>query len=116
MAHEAFHMVPINVTLSSLLAVDDIAQVIMPGSDTYTITSISASCRLLTSGTATLVCKNGAGSTVTSIVLTAGAIVAGTLSISTITGGDKFRLGFSGIGIGLADVIATIWIKMPSTA
>lgn len=116
MAHEAYHLVPINITMTSLLAADDIGQVLMPGSETYVIAGISASCRALISGTATLIAKNGAGSAITSINLTAGAVVAGSLSIASIVGGDKIRLGFTGIGIGLADVVATVWIKMPSTA
>ena len=116
MAHEAFHLVPINVTMSSLLAVDDIGQVLMPGTETYVISGISASCRALISGTATLIAKNGAGSTIASINLIAGSIVVGSLSIASIVGGDKIRLGFTGIGIGLADVVVTVWVKMPSTA
>lgn len=114
MAHEPYHLVPINVTMSSLLVTDDVGQVLAPGSDTYTIAGISASCRALVSGTATLIVKNAAGSTVTSIALSAGSIIAGTLSISTIAGGDKLRFGFTGIGVGLADVVVTAWLRMPS--
>lgn len=111
------HAVPIVVPLTSLLAVDDIAQVLMPGSSlTYIIAGISASCRVLTSGTATLVVKNAAGATITSIVLTAGGVVAGALALDTIAAGDKLRFGFSGVGVGLVDVTATVWIKMPPGA
>lgn len=116
MAHEPFVLVPMVTQLASLLIADNLAQVPIPGSDTYTIVGISASCRALTSGPATVIVKNAAGGTITTITLSAGAMAAGTLSITTIAGGDKMRMGMTAVGIGLADVTVTAWVRMPSVA
>lgn len=119
--HEPYVAVPISVQFSSLLAANDIAQAVVPGtgSDVYTIMFASASCRALVSGTATPVVLNGAGSTIFSLALSGAAPLTATSSspsVATIVGGDKLRFGLSGIGVGLSDVSVTVWIKMISVA
>lgn len=121
MPHEPFVRCIISVQMSTLLAVNDIARVVMPGtgSDTYSIESCSVSARALVSGTATVVVLNGAGTSIFSIPMSGTAPITSSSSspgVSTIAGGDMFRIGFSGIGVGLQDVSVNIVVKMPSVA
>ena len=118
MSHEPFVLVPIVTQLAAGLVTDNLAQVLVagPASDTYTISGISSACRNLTAGTATVVVKNNAGSIITTINLSSGAIVSGALAITTIVGGDRLRMGLTSLGIGLADITVTVWLRMPSVA
>lgn len=101
--------IPVCCTLNSLLAVDDLAQVVIPFS--ARIHSISSSCRALVSGTATVVVKNTAGSTIGSVDMTAaGQFTNLAPSITTLAANDKLRFCMSGIGVGLADVCIVVWL------
>lgn len=112
--------IPLVVPMSSLLASDDIAQVIVPSIPGYSALQLDAhdwsvSARALISGTATLVIKNGAGTTLASKALTAAGVFAFTPSVSMINAGDRLRFGFTGLGLGLQDVCVTGWLRMPVT-
>lgn len=114
-------IVPINVAMSSLLAVDDIAQVIVPNIPGYSALQTdwhawSVSARALISGTATLVVRNGAGTLMASRALSAPGVFAFTPTVSMINAGDRLRFGFTGIGLGLQDVNVTGWLRVPVTA
>lgn len=114
-------IVPVNVAMSSLLAVDDIAQVIVPSIPGYSALQTdwhdwSVSARALISGTATLVVRNGAGTLMASRALTAPGVFAFTPTVSMINAGDRLRFGFTGIGLGLQDVNVTGWLRVPITA
>lgn len=112
-----FGFIPISVNMSSLLAVDNITHhptLALPGVTSYKIDAYpwSVNARVLISGTATLVVKNGAGTTLATKAITSAGVSTFTPSVSTITAGDRFMFGFSGVGIGLGDVSVTGWLKM----
>lgn len=116
--HTHWTFVPIIVTMSSLLALDDIAQVSLPsvpeavGPFLLDQADWTASVRALVSGTATLVVKNGAGDTLASKAIAATGLHLFRPVVQVIDQTDRLRFGFSGVGIGLADVTVTGWLKI----
>ncbi len=111
-------LVPITVTFSSLLAADDLARVIVPSPPGVTSIKLDAhdwsvSARVLLAGTATLVVKNAAGTTLASRAITGAEGFSFTPAVSSINPGDVLRFGFTGLGVGLQDVCVTAWLKLP---
>lgn len=114
-----YGLTPIVVPMPSLLAADDVVRVTVPTIPGYATIQLDAhawsvSVRSFLSGTATVVVKNGAGTTLASRAITAAGVFSFTPTTATIAAGDVLRFGFSGLGLGLGDVCVTAWLKMPS--
>lgn len=119
--YEPYILTPLVLQMSSPLALEDIAQIVIPrlagngvGMIALDAQDWSVSARKLDGGTAILVCKNGAGQLVVSVPISEEGFFTFTPLIAKIATGDRLRFGFSNVGTGLADVTVTAWLKLPS--
>ena len=115
MAHEPFHWVPVTFGFPTLVAADDVVRAVLPALSGMELGVLSIGVRAITSGTATMVLKNAAGTTLASMAVTAAGTSTTTPSPISVASGETLRFGFSGIGVGLLDVSVCQWVKMPST-
>src|SRR5262245_1855598 len=119
--YEPYTLVPLVICFSSLLAADDIAQVNIPSVDDGSARVQIDACdwafslRALISGTASLVVKRGDGTTIATAARTSAGITLFRPTVSLISMGDRLRFGLTGVGVGLADVSVTGWLKIPTT-
>lgn len=109
------YVVNFPVSFLTLAVADDIGVFVNSTGRTLRLTRIWAAARVLTSGTATVVAKNGSGTTLASVDLVSpGPVAAGvTPSPNTLAPGDRIRFGISALGTGLLDATAGVWYISP---
>lgn len=103
-------IVPLAATLPSLTVVNNSVRLPMPYA--ATIKSVWVSARTLVSGSLTLTVTNQSAATVATLTLNAAGLLQGTVVIPAVAAADTLSINITGIGVGLADVVVTIWLQM----
>ena len=113
------HLVPVVIFIQSPVVNVEHARVPVPpfsGENAVEIAYSSLSVRVLTSGSPVMQVRNPAGNVLISYAIGGAGVTVGNVQIDTLAIGDHLRFGFTNIGVGLADVCCTVWLKLPTLA
>ena len=109
----SYGLVPILVPLTTLVAQVGIAIVKVPYAGE--VVAISGSLRLLTSGTHTVVIKNGSN-TLGTLTWVAAGVQTSAITNANVAAGDNLNFDITALGTVPVDNTITVWLKIPLVA